>query len=84
MAQLDRASAVPLYEQIAADLRRDILGGVYRPGRSLPSETQLVERYRVSDKTARSAVRVLVYEGLARVVTAKGAYVVDELPAPAE
>lgn len=78
---IDRDSATPLYEQIAANLRRDIRSGLYSPGKHLPSEADLSAQYGVSDRTARAAVRVLVAEGLARVVTAKGAYVADPLPA---
>jgi GntR family transcriptional regulator len=59
------------YGQIAADLRRAILGGEYEPtaeqphGRQLPSAAELGARYRVSQKTAARAVQQLVTEGLA-------------------
>jgi GntR family transcriptional regulator len=59
------------YAQIAADLRRAILGGQYEPapeaphGTELPSAAQLATRYGVSQKTAARAVQQLVTEGLA-------------------
>jgi len=59
------------YGQIAADLRRAILGGEYEPsaeqphGRELPSAAELGTRYGVSQKTAARAVQQLVTEGLA-------------------
>jgi GntR family transcriptional regulator len=59
------------YGQIAADLRRAILGGEYEPspeqpdGKELPSAAELGVRYGVSQKTAARAVQQLVTEGLA-------------------
>jgi len=59
------------YAQIAADLRRAILGGEYEPspetphGKELPSAAELGARYNVSQKTAARAIQQLVTEGLA-------------------
>ncbi|MGH8930614.1 MAG: GntR family transcriptional regulator, partial [Egibacteraceae bacterium] len=39
------------YHRLAAALRRDIDAGLYRPGDQLPSESQLVERFGVSQPT---------------------------------
>jgi GntR family transcriptional regulator len=74
---VDRDGAVPLYQQIAAILRDQIVRGVYPPGRALPSETALVQRFGVARLTARKSVRVLADEGLVQVVPGRGVYVTD-------
>jgi DNA-binding GntR family transcriptional regulator len=72
---VDHEGKTPLYQQIAAILRDEIGRGVYPPGRPVPSETQLMQRYEVARLTARKAVRVLADEGLVEVVPGRGAYV---------
>jgi GntR family transcriptional regulator len=54
----------PLYEQIAATLRRRITSGKVAIGDSLPTEAALCERYGVSRHTAREALRRLRDAGL--------------------
>ena len=79
---VDHEGKTPVYLQIAAILRGEIERGVYAPGRPVPSETQLMQRYEVARLTARKAVRVLADEGLVEVVPGRGAYVTrpDERP----
>ena len=72
---VDHEGKTPLYLQIAAILRGEIERGVYSPGRPVPSETQLMQRFEVARLTARKAVRVLAGEGLVEVVPGRGAYV---------
>ena len=72
---VDHEGKTPLYLQIAAILRGEIERGGYAPGRPVPSETQLMQRYEVARLTARKAVRVLADEGLVEVVPGRGAYV---------
>lgn len=74
---VDHESATPVYLQLADILREAIQRGDYRPGRSIPSETALVQEYGVARLTARKAVRVLAAEGLVRVVQGRGVYVID-------
>lgn len=52
------------YEQISDDLRRQIAAGELRPGDRIPSESALIERYKVSPPTLRQALMVLRTEGL--------------------
>jgi DNA-binding GntR family transcriptional regulator len=73
---VDHEGKTPLYLQIAAILRGEIERGVYAPGRPVPSETQLMQRYEVARLTARKAVRVLADEGLVEIVQGRGAFVV--------
>jgi DNA-binding GntR family transcriptional regulator len=72
---VDPDAKTPLYQQIAAILRYEIGRGVYPPGRAIPSETALVQRFEVARLTARKAVRVLADEGLVEVVPGRGVYV---------
>jgi GntR family transcriptional regulator len=62
----------PFYLQIAATLRKEILGGAIRPGQLLPSETRLAQTYGVSRLTGRAAVNVIRAEGLAELVRGRG------------
>lgn len=54
----------PKYLRIAAQLRRDIRDGNFKPDNRLPAETALAERFRVSPITLRQALGVLRAEGL--------------------
>ncbi|MFE3217659.1 GntR family transcriptional regulator [Streptomyces antimycoticus] len=80
MGEIQRPGA--LYQQVAAEIRSGIATGEYKPGAPLPSETQLIERYKVSRPTVRKAIAALRAEGLIEVIHGKGSYV-RALPAPA-
>ncbi|MER7876697.1 GntR family transcriptional regulator [Streptomyces solisilvae] len=80
MGEIQRPGA--LYQQVAAEIRSGIAAGEYKPGSPLPSETQLIERYKVSRPTVRKAIAALRAEGLIEVIHGKGSYV-RALPAPA-
>jgi GntR family transcriptional regulator len=73
MSEIQRPGA--LYRQVAAAIREGIASGEFPPGAPLPSETQLIERYRVSRPTVRNAVAALRAEGLIEVVHGKGSFV---------
>lgn len=60
----DPRSPVPLYHRIYVILRERILTGAYKVGETLPSESELMQRYSVSRITARRALDELAYEGL--------------------
>jgi GntR family transcriptional regulator len=63
------------YEQIAADLRREISGGQLAPGEQLPTEDQFAARYSTSLGTVQAAKRLLEAEGLIEGRPGKGSYV---------
>lgn len=63
MTMLDQNSIIPLYYQLKEILKEKIKGGSWREGK-VPSERQLMEIYQVSRATARSALSVLMVEGL--------------------
>lgn len=76
--EIDPRAPEPPYRQIAADLTADIERGELAPGRPLPSEKELTERYGVARNTARSALSVLRERGLIYTVTGRGSYVATQ------
>ncbi|MBX6342257.1 MAG: GntR family transcriptional regulator [Thermomicrobiaceae bacterium] len=71
------AGEAPLYQQIAATLRREIAGGVFRHGQRLPSEDALCARFGVSRITVRAALDQLADEGLVWRQRGKGTFVAE-------
>jgi len=61
---LDRNSPIPLYFQIAENLKQAIDDGALKPGDRLDNELDLAERLGVSRPTVRQAVQRLVEQGL--------------------
>lgn len=69
---VDPESPVPLYRQVAAELRRRIAeDGLTR----LPSLVTICQEYEVSRVTAEAGVKLLIEAGEAYVVPGKGTYV---------
>jgi DNA-binding GntR family transcriptional regulator len=73
---IDHLSGTPVYVQLADILRAAIKAGDLQPDRPLPSYMTLMQEYGVARGTAAKAVRVLVDEGMARIVPGRGAYVI--------
>jgi GntR family transcriptional regulator len=73
---IDHLGATPVYVQLAAILRDRIKSGDLAPDRPLPSYMTLMQEHGVARGTAAKAVRVLVDEGVVRIVPGRGAYVV--------
>ena len=63
------------YQQIAADLRREIASGELQPGDKLPTVVQLAATYNVAAGTAHRALAVLAAEGLVHVARGRRATV---------
>lgn len=61
---IDRDSPIPIYYQIALDLRQRITSGEWRAGNKLPPEPELAGRYGVSRMTLRQGMAELVEDGL--------------------
>ncbi|MDN5916094.1 MAG: GntR family transcriptional regulator [Pseudonocardia sp.] len=66
------------FRQIADQLRDLIREGVLKPGAMVPSELALVEQHGVARGTVRSALALLVDEGLIEVVPGQGRRIVGE------
>lgn len=71
------AGPVPLYFQLARDLRQQIAGGRLKPGAALPTEEQLCAQYGVSRITVRRAVDDLIVEGLVMRRRGVGTFVAE-------
>jgi GntR family transcriptional regulator len=62
--KIDVSQPLPLYEQVAADIRRAIADGEARPGERLPLAKDLATVLGVNTNTVLRALRVLRDEGL--------------------
>jgi GntR family transcriptional regulator len=73
--QSSSAVALPLYAQLKEEIIAAARRGDLVPGDRLPSQRELVERYRMSHMTVRRAIDDLVREGLVYAIPGKGLYV---------
>lgn len=74
LPDIDHASPVPPYRQVAAILADAISSGAYPPGSRLPSLTDLGQRYGIARRTASKALGVLVAGRLAEYSDGMGHY----------
>ena len=65
----------PLYQQIKLLITRSLQDGEWKPGESIPAETDLAGRYRVSQGTVRKAIDELATENLLVRRQGKGTFV---------
>ena len=65
----------PLYRQIKTLLTASLQAGEWAPGQSIPSETELAARYKVSQGTVRKAIDELSGDNLLVRRQGKGTYV---------
>ena len=68
-------SGVPIYQQIAEQLKTDILGGKLTEGEYLPSIRGLAKELKISVITTMKAYELLEAEGLVTAAPGKGFYV---------
>ncbi|MCI6263499.1 MAG: GntR family transcriptional regulator [Olsenella sp.] len=73
--QADPTSSFPLYMQVLAHIQYDIDSGAYGIGESIPSESELEQRFSVSRITIRRAVQELVDAGYLIKRPGKGTFV---------
>jgi len=76
--QLDFRSDVPIYEQIAEELRKKIAEGQVASGDQLPTVRQLAMDLRVNFNTVSRAYRVLDEAGLISTQRGRGTYIWEE------
>ncbi|WP_282692931.1 winged helix-turn-helix domain-containing protein [Streptomyces sp. CC208A] len=74
---VDYEAPMPPYQQIAAEIIRDIESGALAVDRPIPSESVLIQRWGVARDTARRAVRHLRELGYVYTVPQRGTYVRD-------
>lgn len=72
--QVDPASPVPAYSQVAADLTRRVRAGEFATG-PLPSVRALMGEYQTGRDTVIRAIRELEDAGLVFTVPRRGTYV---------
>lgn len=72
---IDPGIATPLYQQIAADIRRKIVAGELSIGVQLPPHRELATRYGVSLITINKALSGLVSEGILNSRVGRGTFV---------
>jgi len=66
---------LPLYQRLAAMLRREVVTGTRRPGDKMPSENALASEYALAPGTVRQALAALVDEGLLERFHGRGTFV---------
>lgn len=70
-----QSSGIPIYQQIADQLREEILQGKYKDGEYLPSIRGLAQDLKISVITTMKAYELLQSEGMVTAVQGKGYYV---------
>jgi GntR family transcriptional regulator len=68
-------STMPFYVQIKEILRARILDGTYKPHQQMPSESEMMQAFKVSRITVRQALGDLQKEGLIFKIHGKGTFV---------
>ncbi len=73
--RVDPKAAVPIYRQIADQIRRRVAAGVLAPGDQLPSVRELAAQLLVNPNTVAKVYRDLEREGLLDARQGQGTYV---------
>lgn len=73
--QLDKASVVPLYEQLRKLLLAEITSGKLEPGSKLPTEEELCHALNISRPVARQAYNQLIDDGVVERTRGRGTFV---------
>lgn len=72
---ITNSGGVPIYEQIAAQIKGKILSGELKEGDALPSMRVLAQDLRVSIITTKRAYEILESEGFIQSFTGRGSFV---------
>jgi GntR family transcriptional regulator len=72
---LSNSSKKPLYEQIASQIKNQIISGVLKEGDALPSMRLLAKELRISVITTKRAYEELEKEGFIETATGRGSFV---------
>ena len=68
----------PIYDQIASQIKEQILSGVLEPGQALPSIRALAKELKISVITTKRAYEELEKGGYIHTVPGKGSYVAQQ------
>lgn len=77
---ITNTGGVPIYEQIATQIKGLILSGSLKEGEALPSMRTLAQDLRISVITTKRAYEILESEGLIESYTGKGSFVAAQNP----
>lgn len=75
---LRNSSGQPIYEQIATQIKNQIISGTLRPGEALPSIRSLAKDLRISVITTKRAYDELEADGLLYTIAGKGCFVAEK------
>jgi GntR family transcriptional regulator len=75
---IDSNSAVPIFQQIADEIRRAIAAGVYQPGEPIPSIRATSLKMTVNPNTVQRAYEQLEREGLVQARKGLGLFVTNK------
>lgn len=75
---LSHSSDQPIYEQIASQIRAQVLGGQLAEGDRLPSIRALATQLRISAITTKRAYQELEAQGFIHTVPGKGCFVAGD------
>ena len=72
---ISNSSGVPIYEQIVAQIKEQIMNGELKAGDALPSMRALAQSIRISVITTKRAYEELEKDGFIESFTGKGSFV---------
>ncbi len=72
---ISNSSKKPLYEQIASQIKNQIISGALKEGDALPSMRLLAKELRISVITTKRAYEELEREGFIETATGRGSFV---------
>ena len=75
---IDNKSGAPIYDQIVAQIKRQILDGSLEEDEALPSIRSLAKDLRISVITTKRAYEELEHEGFLYTVAGKGCFVAEK------
>lgn len=84
LIRIDPGSTVPIFEQLAASIRREVLEGTAVAGDRLPPARELAESLDVNVHTVLHAYQQLRDEGLVELRRGRGAILTDQVTTLAE
>jgi len=73
--KIDTNSPIPLSHQLRLILVEEIKNGVYKPGRRIPSERILAERFKISRASVRETIAAMLGDGTLFRTVGRGTFV---------